>query len=120
MLKFHPFNIRFDDKKKKKERKTKIILSFPHPRVFHTPSTPRNMSNVERERERRRDVPFSLDSSTIFPDFSGRLVEGHFAVVGHLMDLSGHVLGDSGLHEPANPPATVFSIRRGGQATTLL
>lgn len=47
---------------------------------------------------------FLSRSSTIFPDFSGRLVEGHFAVVGHLMDLSGHVLGDSGLHEPANPP----------------
>ena len=64
MLKFHPFNIRFDDKKKKKERKTKIILSFPHPRVFHTPSTPRNMSNVEREREREREGGMFLSRST--------------------------------------------------------
>ena len=55
-----------------------------------------------------------------FPDFSGRLVESHFAVVGYLMDLSGHVLGDSSVHDtpplplppppppppPAPPPST--------------
>lgn len=43
-----------------------------------------------------------------FPDFSGRLVESHFAVVGYLMDLSGHVLGDSSVHDtpplPLPPP----------------